>query len=383
MLTYRALETNGEAIACDVASYLYGTKADFKTASTGSICNVGPSGPSNIGIVVLPFDHTVFSDFQIWRSDMQTMAEFEARGANACEAKPAPTPAASGEQPPRPGTRGLTASSTTSTAAAVGGVMGAMTPAGAMLTTGQGILGLFAKSQAAEPTSGTIEDQAFMDNVSRELRAVNLNVIMPDVYTPYGLTSIDAARSPFVIALDKLLHLRDCLAASKSTADPDVKNIDDFLASLAAAPPAPTKPAPATTGTSAATAPTVASASTSPSRLESALNADGLARRLGADPLTGTIPVTAPQHLLMVKALESGGSVNHSTTVFGTKMSYSGGSVGTYSLFNLNGELECSGNVFDYAGPIASKNFQKNLHEFRPDPGAQVIFKRGACTPLH
>ena len=25
-----------------------------------------------------------------------------------------------------------------------------------------------------------------MDNVGRELRAVNLNVIMPDVYTPYS-----------------------------------------------------------------------------------------------------------------------------------------------------------------------------------------------------
>jgi hypothetical protein len=99
--------------------------------------------------------------------------------------------------------------------------------------------------------------------------------------------------------------------------------------------------------------------------------------------MTGRIPANAPQHLLMVKALESGGSVNHSTTIFGTKMSYSGGSVGTYSLFNLNGELECSGNVYDYAGPIASKNFQKNLRDFRPDPGAQVIFKRGACTPLH
>jgi hypothetical protein len=379
MLTYRALESNGEAIACDVAAYLYGTRPDFKSAASGSICNVGSGSPSNIGVVVLPFDHTVFSDFAIWRSDMQTMAEFEARGANACEAKPAASADQSGKPQGISG-RGLTAS----TATAVGGVAGAMTPAGAMLSTGQGILGLFAKSQAAEPVGGTIEDQAFMDNVARELRSVNLNVIMPDVYTPYTLTSIDSAHSPFVIALDKLFHLRDCLAASKSTSDPDVKNIDDFLASLAAAPAAPAKPAttPATT-TTAATTPTTASASTSPSRLESALNADGLALRLGADPLTGTIPATAPQHLLMVKALESGGSVNHNSNIFGTKMSYSGGSVGTYSLFNLSGQLECSGNVYDYAGPIASKDFQKHLQDFKPNPGDQVIFQRGACTPLH
>src|ERR1019366_7131629 len=75
MLTYRALESNGEAIACDVAAYLYGTKPDFKNLPNGAICNVGSSGPSSIGVVVLPFDRTVFNDFIIWRSDMQTMAE--------------------------------------------------------------------------------------------------------------------------------------------------------------------------------------------------------------------------------------------------------------------------------------------------------------------
>jgi hypothetical protein len=359
MLTYRALESNGEAIACDVAAYLYGTKPDFKNLPDGAICNVGSSGTSSIGVVVLPFDRTVFSDFLIWRSDMQTMAEFQARGVNACEV---PKPVA--EAPPgAPRSRGLTAATTTATAA-VGGVMGAMTPAGAMLSTGQGILGLFAKSQAAEPVGGTIEDQAFM----------------PDVYTPYALTSIDPVKSPFVVALDKLLHLRDCLANSKSPEDPDVKNIDEFLASLAGGPTAAAaapKPAGGTT-TTTTTAP-APPANTTPSRLESALNADGLAQRLGADPATGNIPASAPQHLLMVKALESGGSVNHSSNIFGTKMSYSGGSVGTYALFGLNGELECSGNVYDYAGPIASADFQKHLQGYKPDPGAQVIFQRGAC----
>ena len=56
MLTYRSLESNGEAIACDVAAYLYGTKPDFKNLPNGAICNVGSSGPSSIGVVVLPFD---------------------------------------------------------------------------------------------------------------------------------------------------------------------------------------------------------------------------------------------------------------------------------------------------------------------------------------
>jgi hypothetical protein len=109
------------------------------------------------------------------------------------------------------------------------------------------------------------------------------------------------------------------------------------------------------------------------------LTADGLAQRLGADPATGRIPDTSPHHLLLVKALESGGSVSRSSSIFGTKMSYSGGSVGTYALFNLNGDLECSGNVYDYAGYLPAKDFQKKLRAYKPDPQAQVIFQRGTC----
>ena len=410
MLTYRALESNGEAIACDVAAYLYNTKTDFKSLPSGAICNVGSlTGPSTVGVIVLPFDRSAFADFQIWRSDMQTMAEFQKRGADACDApKPEATVAAGGESPAQPSdvprSRGLTTGTTAATTAttAVGGVMGALTPAGAMLGTGAGILGLFAQNQDSSPVGGTIEDQAFMDNVSRELRDVNISVMMPTVYSPFELTSVDPARSPFVSALDKLLHIRDCIVANKTSTDPDVKSIDDFLNALSGS----TTPAKSTAPTSASAASSAASSDTSsggssggsskgasggsstsaaqpaaPSRshLEAVLTADGLAQRLGADPATGQIPANAPQHLLLVKALESGGSVSRNTSIFGTKMSFSGGSVGTYALFGLNGDLECSGNVYDYAGYLKAKQFQKQLRAYKPDPAHQVIFQRGAC----
>ena len=384
MLTYRALESNGEAIACDVASYLENVKTSFQSQPSGAVCNVpSANGPSTVGIVVLPFDRTVFSEFMIWRSDMQTMAEFEARGANACAAAAAAPPTPEPSRPAGVSGRGLTSSAA--------GVAGMFSPAGAAVGAAQSILGLFATDRAASPVGGTIQDQAFMDNVARELRAINVNVLMPDVYTPYAYSSIDAARSPFLISLDKLLHIRDCLANSKTNEDPDVKDIDAFLASLSGSNNGPaSRPAAGTTTTTAGTTTTTAttaaattSAPISPSRLESALNADGLAQRLGADPNTGQIPPNSPHHVLMVKALESGGSVNKSSNIFGTKMSYSGGSVGTYTLFNLNGELECSGNVYDYAGPVSAAKFEAQLRSAIPDPGAQVIFQRGACTPLH
>jgi hypothetical protein len=387
MLTYRALESNGEAIACDVASYLYSTKTDFRDAPSGKVCNVGNSGQPVIGVVVLPFDHSVFADFQIWRSDMQTMAEIEARGASACKAAPPPPPANGAATTAPPETlhsRGLTAAATTAATS--------LTPAGTAISTATGVLGLFAHSQDSSPVGGTIEDQAFMDNVSRELRTVNIAVLMPSVYTPYTFDSIDPARSPFVTALDKLLHTRDCLVALKDPTNPDLKNIDEFLAVLSGT-TTPAKSTPPTSGSGAGagstsaggpspnpTTPTPATpAPPSQSHLESVLAADGLAQRLGADPATGKIPDSAPQHLLLVKALESGGSVAKNTNIFGTKMSYSGGSVGTYALFSLDGELECSGNVYDYAGFVPAKDFEKHLHEFKPDPQAQVIFQRGEC----
>jgi hypothetical protein len=256
--------------------------------------------------------------------------------------------------------------------------MAALTPIGAGLTAGSGVLGLFAKEESASPVGGNIQDQAFMDNVSRELRALNVSVLMPSVYTPYALTSIDAARSPFVNALTALLHTRDCLVASKGAEDSDVKNIDEFLSSLSSSSTTAAKTG-SSQGGAAAPAAATPPAAPAPSHLESILSADGLAERLGADPATGKIPDSAPQHVLLLKALESGGSVNHSSSIFGSRMSYSGGSVGTYALFDLRGQVECSGNVYEYAGTVSAKDFNKRLLGYKPDPSGQVIFTRGGC----
>lgn len=382
MLTYRALESNSEAIACDVASYLHGVPVNFSSPPQGSICNASGSA-ANSTVLIYPFDRAVFADFQLWRADMQTMAEIERRGSGACAAKPGSEP----ERSAAPGvsSRGLTAAASSAAAAAPKTLLG-LTPGGSAVAGAEGILGLFATDHAASPVGGTIQDQAMMDNIGRELRVASVPVMMPSVYTPLALSSIDPARSPFAVSLDKLLHTRDCLVAAKSATDPDVKNIDEFLASLTSSPSPPAaKPGstqPGGTSPSASTASTAASPAATtnePSHLQSVLSADGLAQQLGADPQTGLIPDSAPQHILLVKALESGGSVAKSTNIFGTKMSYSGGSVGTFALFDLKGEVECSGNVYDYAGYVSAKDFEKHLHDYKPDPSAQVIFQRGTC----
>jgi hypothetical protein len=83
--------------------------------------------------------------------------------------------------------------------------------------------------------------------------------------------------------------------------------------------------------------------------------------------------------VLLLKALESGGSVQRFTNVLGSRIRYSGGSVGTYALFSLDGALECSGNVYDYGGSFKSKDLQRRLHDYKEDPGQQVLFQRGSC----
>ena len=84
----------------------------------------------------------------------------------------------------------------------------------------------------------------------------------------------------------------------------------------------------------------------------------------------------------MLKALESGGAITKKSNIFGSKMRYSGGSVATYALFSMDGELECSGNVYEYGGSVSAEAFQEGLRNYVPDPSKQYIFQRGSCRTL-
>jgi hypothetical protein len=102
---------------------------------------------------------------------------------------------------------------------------------------------------------------------------------------------------------------------------------------------------------------------------------------LGVNPATGKLEGNlTTQHVLLVKALESGGAVSKKSNILGTKVRYSGGSVGTYALFSLDGDLECSGNVYEYGGYIKAEDFQKQLRTYNPDPAKQLVFQQsGGC----
>jgi hypothetical protein len=114
--------------------------------------------------------------------------------------------------------------------------------------------------------------------------------------------------------------------------------------------------------------------------IASVLTADGLARAIGVK-LDGTAdPNPTWQHVLWLKALESGGTVAKEGSIFGNKIRFSGGAVSTYALFSFNGDLDCSGNVFDYEGSVLTKDFSTVFRQQIKDPSSQLAFMRGGCT---
>jgi len=368
MLTYRALESNSEAIACDVTAFLNGTTANFTSPPAGAVCDV-KAGSHNVSIVLLPFDKSTFADFQLWRVDMATMDRLQRKAATF-------------DCPPGAQSKGAVSAASSAASSAL-----MLTPAGPMLNAAQGVLGLLASEEATSPVTGTIQDQAFLNGVGRQLRALKVPVIMPTGYSPYSLAPLDQTSSPFLAGLGRILSAEGCLTglAAKGGGDnPSLKEtiaeIDKFRGTLDEASASGAKTAGA--GSAPATPSSVAAA-TSSNHLPAVLFADGLAQALGVDPVTGKLPDNGvSQHILLLKALESGGSVTRYSNVLGTKVRFSGGFVGTYALFTTAGDLECSGNVYDFGGSIKAKNFQRDAGKFKPDPSKQLIFQRGSCPSL-
>ncbi len=389
MLTYRALLSNSEAIACDVAAFINGTNADFKSSPGGAVCDV-KAGANKATVVILPFDSSEFADFQIWRADMATMDRLQNKADQlGCPSKP-----------------GSNSKGATKAVAAAASTAASATPAGPALAVAQGVLAMLAKQESTMTVGGTIHDQAFMDGVGRELQELSVPVVMPSAYSPYSLTSLKESDSPFLSSLARTLGARGCLAGlaaeekggNQTTDDTKafitqrmISDIDAFLGTLnesgAAAQKVVKERKP---GPRAAPRRKTLMIRRAPKSLHYRLRRHTSRLhywRTVWQPSLASIRTPAHYclkdeaslHILLMTALESGGSVTRSSNVFGTKVSYSGGSVGTYALFSISGDLECSGNVYEYGGPIKGKDFQEQLRGYIPDPAKQMVFLRHSC----
>jgi hypothetical protein len=361
MLAYKSLQSDSEAIACDIAGFLYSSPAERLTPNGPSLtggkgeagaeavktaCSNAPSG-SPTGVIILSSSGNTLANFQAWRVDMATMRSLQAQANAYCPA-----------QAPSQGIGTM-------------GVPGLSVPTPSDI---EGMLQLFATNEAASGTTGTIEDQALMDGVGRQLRALNVPVLMPDSFSPYTFGGMDFAQFPL---LKSLMGLMDARARVKACADKEsdgpkksdenavVSNIDSFVAS------AVTVPAGSESGT--------------PPPIAGALSADGFAQAIGVGPDGSFSEASVWKHVLLLKALESGGSqLTQGNAIFGSKIHFSGGSVATYSLFSLdkasNGRLACAGNVYDYGGYVRPKDLAKNFVKTDIDPRNQLIFLRGGCA---
>jgi hypothetical protein len=381
MLTYKSLEANSEAIACDIARRLF--NGELGPSSPTAPCTIQSGKTSAVGVVIVSSSSSASSDFLLWRADMASMNSLEAIGNKVCTAAPSSGTSQSRGAP--------------TAAGAAAAAVSSLTPAGQILPIAQGVIGMFASNESVSPVTGTIHDQALMNGVARQLKALGISVLVPDIYNPFDLGGVDTTTSPYLSNLGKLIDTRSCLQAKKDPAakGPDevsdaIASIDAFLGKLTGGVTPSNAASPGAGGRAASTPATTPASTTTPaaaaapptenvSHLDSVLAADGLARAIGVG-MDGTLaPDSMWQHILWLKALESGGSVAKQGNILGNKTRYSGGAVSTYSLFNFDGNLDCSGNVYDYEGSVLTKNFSSVFRQQVSDPTNQLSFVHGSC----
>jgi hypothetical protein len=106
-----------------------------------------------------------------------------------------------------------------------------------MLPQAISALGLFASNRSQSPVVGTIQDQALLNGVARQLLAWKVSVLIPEVYSPYLLGNDDYSNSPFFSNLSKLVKARsNCVQAGKVATShpvqPQIEEIDDVIRSI-------------------------------------------------------------------------------------------------------------------------------------------------------
>jgi len=351
MFTYSAMDAEGAAVACNIAQGL--GAADAKCA---------PKGGNAPGVVLVGGGSDVLDEFQLWRGDISTMDILTTRANHYC---------------PKAGQRGLLSS--------VEKLLGG-TPEGEAISLAKA---LFTTTTVKTPVEGNILDQTMMNDIAGHLRALGVQVVIPDTYDPHSLVTVNEARSPFLSKFLALESARVCLdekpataaapntpaGADQAEAEKDKKSIaaamDAFLDSL-------TKPDTSKVAVLPGQPPAqVESQAPTLSHLDAVMRADGLAQELGFAP-DSNAGDNSPWDVLWLKALESGGDVVASDNLIkGSKITYTGGSVGTYALFHLNGELECSGVFFNLAPPTLLADIPKILDGSMPVPPGRLV---GGCS---
>jgi hypothetical protein len=376
MFTYKAVEENSAVVACDVARYLYGGTLENAEKGSGAACVIsGKTETTQPGIIIVSSGSTLLTDFQVWRADMATMNDLEMRAAEVC--KVASKPPASARQP----TGNEQNKGGEVSARGIPGLLMPMAPGEAVSTFGD-FLRLFSSSQSISAVGGTVKDQALMNEVARQLRSLNLLVLIPELYNPNNLGAPSYASSPYLHNMEKVFEAyQTCESAKASYTDksPEAANIDNVMSSLNAF---LTLTVQAQSGSKGSDGSSGEVSDAAQSRLAAIYAADGLAQQMGISPDGAAGPSETWQHVLWLKALESGGSVTKDTNLFRTRIRFSGGAVDTYAIFRLDGNLVCSGNVFSFQSPVKLNSLEKSFRAGPLDSVTQSPLLRSTCSAL-
>lgn len=382
MFTYRAVEQNSEAIACDIARYLYGGEVQDAPKGSHVPCVVNSDGQPPQGIVLISGGSTLVQDFQIWRADMAAMDSLRSRATAVCVAGPQ-AKQEEGEKQGQPSEGGASSRGLGST---VLGLMKSTAP-GQMAGAAGAVMGMFSSNQSIAPVVGTVHDPALMNEVARQLRSLGIEVLIPELYSPNGLSSPDPSHSPYLANLNQLITAYDgCL---KLKGD-DVTNVSDeikqFLTATMANATAETKPG-GGGGSGSGSGSGSAGGGSGPApmaepHLAAVLAADAVARKLSISDDPAAAANKTWQHLLWVKALESGGSVTKTSNLFGTKVQFGGGAVDTFAVFRLDGDLVCSGNVYSFQSPVKLQDLDRKFSEGSKKGPAEFWQLRSTCSTL-
>ena len=215
LLSDEANQSNADAIVCDIVPKAYvsaadakedtdanakkdkkkGAKAEAQTEGrTEANCNFRDKDLTKDNVLLLSSTDPTLTYFQLWRSAMFTTDTLQ-RQATAAEAQ------AETLVPPEPGCDGCKSLAAAETAISSG------------LTILQTIAGFFATNQSITGIQGTPQDQPLVAAVGRRLLSMKANVYTPSIYSPYSLSGLDSAQSPFLANLAALEDTENKLSA--------------------------------------------------------------------------------------------------------------------------------------------------------------------------
>ncbi len=149
MLTYTAMDSEATALTCGIGK---------NVGAVDSSCTPQAISGPPVGVVVVAGDSSALSEFQLWRTDISTMDMLTLRANHYC------APSAS-----------------TRAATTLGGTIMRMFPESQAAEFAASLLSATAETK---PLEGNILDQTLVDDVAGHLRALGIDVVIPDKYMP-------------------------------------------------------------------------------------------------------------------------------------------------------------------------------------------------------